>query len=178
MTQVREIMERDVTAISPRAPVSDLIQMLDGRGISGVPVVDQQEKLVGVVSQTDVIRLMRQLSSLPDDLRWGLEGTPSGPGSVTTPEPQGEFFAYYVTRTGGFVDVRDQIRSLPTDLFEGYRVEDIMTPAPFVIEAEAPLEELARLLLDKEVHRALIVDGGKLVGLATTGDVLRAVARG
>jgi CBS domain-containing protein len=179
MTVVADIMVRDVVTIPPNAPIADLIQTLDERGITGVPVVDEREILVGVVSQRDVVRLAHQMEETPEARRWGLGVTgPTAESAYLDAAPEGEFFAYYVTPTGGFVDVRDRIRDLPPDAFEGYRVEDVMTSAPFTVESGTPLAQLARFLLDRKVHRALVVDAGKLVGIVTTSDILKAVAEG
>jgi CBS domain-containing protein len=179
MTLVKDIMERDVITIPPRAALWELVERLEESGISGVPVVDEQDTLVGVVSSRDVLRLARELNQVPEAMRWGLgvAAPPREGGFVSTPEG-GEFFAYYVTPEGSYVDVRDQIRELPKDVFEGYRVEDIMTPAPFTIGQEATMGELARLLRDQKVHRALVVDSNTLVGIVTTMDLLDVLAEG
>jgi CBS domain-containing protein len=179
MAVVKDFMQRDVVTIPPDAPISDLIRVLDRTGITGAPVVDEQDALVGVVSIRDVLRLARELSEAPEAMRWSL-GT-SGPVKETSfldaPE-EGEFFAYYVTPGGGFVDVRSRIRELPSDLFDGYRVEDVMTREPVTIGMDASLAELSRLLLDRKLHRALVVEGKQLVGIVTTTDVLRHLAEG
>ncbi len=178
MATVREIMQTDVITIAPRASIGDLVSLLDRHGITGVPVVDETETLVGVVSMTDVLRLAREMADVPEAARWGL-----GAAAGATPEAlaghpplEGEFFAYYVTPTGGYVDVSDRIRTLPDDLFEGYRVEDIMTSAPYTVEPDAAVSKLAARLLDWKVHRALVADSGQLRGIVTTTDILRVLA--
>lgn len=179
MSVVADIMEWDVVTIPPDASVSDLIQVLEESGVSGVPVVDEREVLVGIVSQRDIVRLARELERVPEAMRWtfGLSGKASEANYVEGPA-EAEFFAYYVTPTGGFVDVRDQLRELPADVFDGYRVEDIMTSTPFTVDRGTAIAGLARLLLDRKVHRALVVDGAKLVGIVTTSDILKKVAEG
>jgi CBS domain-containing protein len=176
---VRDIMEKDVITIPPSSPVSDLIQRLEASGITGVPVVDEQETLVGVVTSRDVVRLAREMGKVPEAARWGLGMRGPHPEGAFVDSPlEGEFFAYYVTPAGGFVDMRDHIRELPGNAFEGYRVEDIMTAAPVTLGPEATLAEAARLLRDKNVRRALVVSSGKLVGIVTATDILNAVAKG
>jgi len=178
-TIVEDIMERDVITIPPSAPVSDLIKRLETSGITGVPVVDEQERLVGVVTSRDVVRLAREMGTVPEATRWGLGLRGPHPEAAFVDSPlEGEFFAYYVTPTGGFVDMRDHIRDLPGDAFEGYKVEDIMTPVPVEIGPEATLAEAARLLRDNDVRRALVVSRGQLVGIVTATDILNAVAQG
>ncbi|HSL72481.1 MAG TPA: CBS domain-containing protein, partial [Longimicrobiales bacterium] len=56
-----------------------------------------------------------------------------------------------------------------------YTVEDIMTPAAFTVDSDTSVSELARFLLDRRIHRALVVDDGRLEGIVTSFDVLRAV---
>jgi CBS domain-containing protein len=178
MPRVEDIMQRDVITVPPNAPIADLIQTLQECGISGAPVVDEQEILVGVVSFRDVLRLAWDMEKSPEAMRWGLNipGPPRESGFIDSPE-EGEFYAYYVTPGGGFVDVRDRIREAPSEVFGGYKVEDLMTPTPFTIGPDAPLAELARLLRDRKVHRALVTREGKLVGIVTTTDLLDVVAR-
>jgi CBS domain-containing protein len=178
MTLVRDIMERDLLTVPPNASVASLLKTLEECRITGVPVVDEQEILVGVVTSRDVLRLAKDLGAVPEALRWGLSvAAPPRESACLDVPVEGEFFAYYVTPTGGFVDVRDSIRELPKDVFDGYRVEDIMTRESITIHPDAPLAELAHLLRDQKIHRALVTHSGKLVGIATTSDVLKAVAQ-
>lgn len=59
------------------------------------------------------------------------------------------------------------------------RVQDAMTPAIWAVHPDAPAIEAVELMLEKHIHRVLVVRGpGKLEGIVSTTDVLRAVARG
>src|SRR5660397_275617 len=53
--KVRDIMQVEVVTIGPEASVRELSVLLGEKGVSGVPVVDGQGKVVGVVSEGDVI---------------------------------------------------------------------------------------------------------------------------
>lgn len=175
MARVRDIMARDVVTVGPKTSVSELIRTLDAKGIHGVPVVEEEDVLAGVVSIRDVLRLAGELGQVPEAARWGLGM--SG-GSVLQAPVRGDFHAYYVTPSGEYVDVRDQVQEFPGDLFEGYRVEDIMTRSPVTIEPDASLSELARLLLERNIHRALVLEGDALQGVVTATDALKALAEG
>lgn len=176
MTRVRDIMKEDVVTAAPKSSVSELIRTLQEREIHGVPVVEDDGVLVGVVSIRDILRLAVELGEVPEAARWGLGLTSAGRGAVLQAPVKGEFHAYYVTPSGGYVDVGDRIQEFPGDLFEGYRVEDIMTRSPITIGPDAALPELARLLLDHNIHRALVLEEDKLVGIVTATDALEAVA--
>jgi CBS domain-containing protein len=179
MDRIREIMESDLITVPESTPVSELAALLDRAGITGAPVVDDEGVLLGIVTVRDVMRLAREATEVPEAARWGL-GTllkDEGVGSMDLPL-EGEFYAYYVTAGGGFVDLRDRIRQLPESVFDGYTVADIMTREPVTTPSSTRIRDLARLLVDRKIHRALVVDDGKLVGIVTSTDVLRAVAEG
>jgi CBS domain-containing protein len=182
MDQIREIMATDVVTVPPELPVAELSSLLDRAGITGAPVVDAEGSLVGVVTVRDVMRLVREVLEVPEAARWGIgvplpEGWEAGNVAPDIPADT-EFHAYFVTPGGGFVDVRDRIRQLPTTALEGYRVKDIMTRDPVTVPPRTGLDTLARLLVDQGIHRALVVEEGRLVGIVSATDLLRAVAEG
>ncbi|HTN11142.1 MAG TPA: CBS domain-containing protein [Acetobacteraceae bacterium] len=51
-----DVMTRDVVTVTPETPVAELVQVLLSHGISGVPVVDEERRVVGVVSEGDLLR--------------------------------------------------------------------------------------------------------------------------
>jgi CBS domain-containing protein len=54
-TTVREIMQRDIQTTSPDQPIVTIAQRLIDAGLTGMPVVDTSGKLVGVVTEYDII---------------------------------------------------------------------------------------------------------------------------
>jgi len=180
MIRVRDILESKVLTVTPDTPVRDLVRLLSDHEVTGVPVVDGKKGVVGVVSISDILRLARDLDDVPEALRWGkgsFSPSATGPGPAGEGNGEkGEFFAYYVSPTGVFVDLRERMAGAEAEVFAGYRVEDIMTPAPVTISPDASLKELAALLRSRKVHRVVVEEGGKLVGIVTTTDLLKAVA--
>jgi CBS domain-containing protein len=59
--KVKEIMTRDVLTVTKDLSIRRLIKLLDKNKITGAPVVDEQGKLIGVVSSKDVIRAIDHL---------------------------------------------------------------------------------------------------------------------
>jgi CBS domain-containing protein len=177
MDRIRDIMQTDLITVPPEMAVGELASVLDRAGITGAPVVDAAGKLLGIVTVRDVMRLARELSEVPEAARWGL-GVPlavDATGQIDLPA-EGEFFAYFVTPGGGFIDLRDRIRELPEGALGGYEVRDLMSTDPVSVPPGLKVAELARVLVDQKIHRALVVDQGKLVGIVTATDVLRSVA--
>ncbi|MFI7117444.1 CBS domain-containing protein [Amycolatopsis sp. NPDC049868] len=61
-TAVRDVMTREVYSVRKGTPIADIAEILSGRGISAVPVVDDDRDVVGVVSEADL--LLRQIESI------------------------------------------------------------------------------------------------------------------
>jgi CBS domain-containing protein len=56
--------------------------------------------------------------------------------------------------------------------------KDVMTPVPCVAEESASIADLAALMVRREVHRVVICRGRKVIGIVSSMDILRAIARG
>lgn len=65
-----------------------------------------------------------------------------------------------------------------TTLLESTLAKDIMTPHPLTIDPDADVREAAREMLYAEVHRLFVVQHGRLIGVISTSDIVRAVATG
>lgn len=163
--RVAELMTRDVVTIGPEASASELARELSAHGISGVPVVDEADRVLGVASASDLLRM----ALLHDEVGVGdpalYEPTAEGadPGSA----------AYFA---GGDAEVMRVLSATPATLLGTYTVEDVMTPATFSIAPDATVRELARFLARGRIHRVLVLEEGRLAGLVTASDVVRAVA--
>jgi CBS domain-containing protein len=57
-------------------------------------------------------------------------------------------------------------------------VRDVMTPTPLTISPEADIREAARRMLDADVHRLIVTQGDRMLGIISTTDIMRAVATG
>jgi CBS domain-containing protein len=65
-----------------------------------------------------------------------------------------------------------------TNLFDRTTVRDIMSPNPRVIEPDSDVQEAARHMLDTEVRRLFVQDGGRLVGVISQTDIAHALGSG
>jgi CBS-domain-containing membrane protein len=148
MLTARDIMTREVVTIGPEASVEDLAKLLESRRISGVPVLDAQGILVGVVTQSDLVQRSRDLDLPPAlnilDLHLFLE-TPS----------------HFQKRLEKLL---------------GNKVKDVMTADPVTVAPETSVNEIARLMSAKGVHTLPVLDAGKLVGIVGKLDLIRGLA--
>ena len=165
MWKVRDIMRRDVVRIRPDASVRELILLLAQEQISGVPVVDQSGEIIGVVSTTDILQLAAQNIDAPTRKPWNHHGYLDEESATSVRQDEAPF---------QFEEPDPLALGVP-ELAE-YRVEDIMTPAAFTVDLDTSVAQLSRFMLQGRIHRALVVERGRLEGIVTAYDVLRAAA--
>ena len=130
--------------------VGELAQFLVSNGISGAPVVDQRERLVGVVSVTDIARH----ASMGEDERDLRDRH------------------HYYTDALDFAlddDVFNEFEETDEDVT---RVRDIMTPSVFDVDANASIRAVSLAMVNNRIHRVLVSDQGRVVGLISALDIL------
>lgn len=180
MLTVRHIMREHVVTVSPETSVRELSRLLADEEISGAPVVDGNGSLLGVVSSTDVVRLAAddasvRLSSLP--LR-SKSTAPVDPVDPDDPEgPEVDPFGFFLPEDSPYGN-EELLNQFAESELDSVTVADIMTPVTFSVEPSATLRELAQFLVRGRIHRAVVVEGERLRGIVTSGDVLQAVAEG
>jgi len=64
----REIMTRNVYTISPEASVQEVAQLLSRKSISGVPVIDKGGKIIGIVTEADIIGKVNRVGMCVADI--------------------------------------------------------------------------------------------------------------
>ena len=158
MKTVQEIMHSDVVTVRTDTTLHDLARIFSDHDISGAPVVDNENNVVGVVSTTDVIRFVAE--EIDVNVRAGAGSLVATDDWVATGEAE-----------GGLSRIHEFLGS---DL-DDYVVENIMTTANFHVSPDTSVPELAEFLLKGRIHRALVMEDGRLEGIVTTVDVLRTV---
>jgi CBS domain-containing protein len=146
----RDIMTGDVATVSPEASVRELAELLARTGVSGVPVVDDAGRLVGIVTEGDVI--------LQDaDLH----------------------FPHYVQILESFIYL-ESVRKFEERFRKafGAKVADVMSTEVIWVAPETPVGDVATLMADKNINRVPVVEGDRVVGIITRGDIVRSIAEG
>lgn len=143
----KDIMRKSLISANPHMTIREVAKLFIDSEISGAPVIDSDGKLLGVISQTDLIRHERE-----------------APEKSSVPR-------YYRNDDAAALSSRGFHIEDP----EFSRVENMMTPAVLSADESTSVEDLARRMLDNHIHRILITHGGKLCGIVTSMDMLRAL---
>ncbi|HEY9908420.1 MAG TPA: CBS domain-containing protein [Thermosynechococcaceae cyanobacterium] len=146
---VADVMTRDPIAVQPETPLTDVIKILAERHISGLPVVDETGKLVGVISETD--------------LMWREGGVEPPPYIMLLDS------VIYLENPGRYE--RELHKAL------GQTVGEVMSSSPITIAPDQPLQEAAHLMSERKIHRLPVLDAaGQVIGILTRGDIVRTMA--
>ena len=144
MLKAKDIMTRELITVSPRTEITLAAKLLIEKGINGVPVVDEG-KLLGILCQSDLIVQQKKIP-IPSVFTL-LDGLIS---LKTTKYMEKEFQKIAATT-----------------------VDKVLTPNPVTIHPETSIEDIASLMVDRNIHTLPVVDEGTLVGIVGKEDILR-----
>lgn len=147
--RARDLMTRDVAVVHPETPLRRVVQIMAERHISGLPVVDQDGKLLGMITEGDLVRWHegfpdREASWL-DMLGQGFELAPAFVAAL-----RAEHHSVHAAMRAGTVT------TVPEDM---------------------PAREIASLMHAQDIKRVPVVRDGRLVGIVARSDLVRALAR-
>ena len=146
----RDIMTADPITVPSTMTVTEAARMMVERGIGAMPVVDDG-KLTGLVTEGDLIMKDVKLE-----------------------------FPTYIHLLDGFIMYPPSTARFEHELKKAVAatVGDVMTAEPHTTQADASVEDVATLLVERDVSRLPVLDGDELVGIVTKSDVLRAIVEG
>jgi CBS domain-containing protein len=152
---VRDAMNRDVVVFSPKDTLDFALKTFARKGVSGAPVVSA-DKLVGMISEYDIIKAV------------DIHATKSKLASVP--------HLLAVIAGAKNKDRSDELRK-SVRAASDMKIGEFMTRDPISISKDADILEAARLIDVHKVNRLPVTEKGKLLGIVTRSDIIRAVAR-
>jgi CBS domain-containing protein len=161
--QVCDAMRSDVLSVVPEMTARELIHVLLENSISGAPVVNSLGKIVGVVSDTDVLRLAARETAAPAPTTGWTSAGAAQPGVEAQPMPQA-VLTVKVPAPGAGCESEAAL--------DAFQVRDIMTPVALSVRPTEPLGAAVRMMRQGRIHRLLVMEDGILHGIVTPDDVL------
>jgi len=150
MKSAAEIMDPEVPAVSPDADARNAIELLARTDKGAIPVVDEGRRVVGIVSESDLV-----LGDEEADLH----------------------LPHYLNIMGGIVFV-GSMKGFDKRLEKAFatKVSELMSADPVVVRSDDDAETVARTIAEKHHNHLPVVDGdGRLAGMVTRADALAAL---
>jgi CBS domain-containing protein len=147
--KAKEIMSANVITIGRETTIEEIAHILTEKNISGVPVVDKENKVIGMVTQKDLL--------------------------YKDVEPH---FPPVVEILGGLIFLKgvkhynEELKKLVAT-----KAEDIMTVKVVSVDENAEVERVAELMVEKDVNRIPVLKDGKLVGIIGRSDIVKYIAK-
>ncbi|MDX2142320.1 MAG: CBS domain-containing protein [Rhodospirillaceae bacterium] len=140
------VMNRNVVTITPETSIRAAARVMATNRISGLPVVDDEGRLLGIVSEID---LLRSRTATAERESWWLDMLAEG-------EKMAPEYIEYV-RSGNEM------------------VRTVMRPDVTSITEDTPLSEVAQMIVEKGIKRLPVVTNGRIVGIVSRADLVRAL---
>lgn len=138
-------MTTEVITIGPEADITEAAKILLAKGVNGLPVVDDAGHLVGILCQSDLVRMQKNL-----------------------PIPS------LFTLLDGFVPLSSSaLLEAEVKRIAASKVSDAMSTKVVTIAPDMTIDEIAALMVDKKFHTLPVTDKGKLLGIVGKKDVIK-----
>lgn len=148
MKNASDIMTKEVITVSLETTVQELAQLFATHGISGAPVIDPDGRVLGVVTESDLIDQNKKVH-IP-----------------TVVSILDSFF---------FLENPDKMEQEMRKI-AGSTVADIYTSPARTVSGSTPIDEIATIMAEKGIHTLPVVEDGKLCGIIGKKDIIRSIA--
>ena len=148
MKTAEEIMTRKVVTVNKNSTIKELSKLFIENRFNGIPVTDDDDNLIGIVTQGDLIEQNKNLH-IPTVIALF--------DAVLFLESEKKF--------------ESDVKKLT-----GTTVEDIYHKDAISVSPNANINEITTLMAEKDIHTLPVLDGNKLVGIIGKRDVIRAMA--
>ena len=148
MIEAKDIMTSDPVVVAQEWDISKATTIMIEKGFNGLPVVDDNGRLVGIICQSDIIAQQKKL-------------------------PLPSFFTFL----DGLISLRS-MKTLEKEAqkIAATTVGHAMTADPICVSPDTGIETVAALMVDNNFHTLPVVEAGKLVGVVGKEDVLKTMA--
>lgn len=145
MKQAKDIMTTEAITAASSMPVKELAKLLFAHRIGGVPVHDENKKIIGIVTESDLIDQNKKVH-------------------IPT----------VISFLDGFLFLESPGK-MENDLkkMAGITAGDICSKKLVSVTPETPIDEIATLMAEKQVHTLPVMDGEQLVGVIGKTDIIR-----
>ena len=147
----KDIMTQAIYTVSPDMHLIDMDKALYEQKISGAPVVENGI-LVGIISRTDISHKLSDAVEIK-------------PGQTT--------FYWEMDGSTTAITVNESCSENIVKKMQKSSVADVMTKQVISVESTDSVKTVAALMVEHKIHRVLIVDDNKLVGLVSSLDIAR-----
>ncbi len=145
MLTAGDIMSTQVITVKKETTLKELARLFYENHINGVPVVDDDERLIGIICESDLVRKNRKLH---------------------IPTVVAVFDAVFYLESSKKMEKEISRISATT-------VEDLFVKEVITVDEKTPVDEIATIMTEKEAYTLPVMEGDRIVGIIGKGDLIR-----
>ncbi|OPL10425.1 MAG: hypothetical protein AVO34_03550 [Firmicutes bacterium ML8_F2] len=149
MSTAKDIMNKPAISVTEDHTLREVLEILAEQRFSGMPVVNAEGKVVGIISDTDIIRYSQQLNVVP------------------------------LSNLSGWISPYAEISDMASmkkgfELLHETKVSEVMTRKVYSVQEDTSTSKIAQLMSRRNINRVPVIDSaGKLVGIVTRSDLIQ-----
>jgi CBS domain-containing protein len=179
MLTLRDLMTPKPKTLAPEMTLREAIEELSHWGVSGAPVV-AGDRLLGVLSSGDILDFESSNPGVPahrpDHQEWGEIGSADLLSEDVSDPPAAYFQDLWADSGADVVERIGEGKSPEWDFLSEHIVGEVMTRKVHAFPPETGAAQAARLMVERKIHRLLVIENETLAGIVSTMDFVRAVA--
>jgi len=149
MLTASDIMTTEVITVRKETTLKELARLFYENHINGVPVVDDNDRLIGIICESDLVRKNRKLH---------------------IPTVVAVFDAVFYLESSKKME--KEFSMISATKVEGLYVKEVIT-----VDERTPLDEIATIMTEKKAYTLPVMDGERIVGIIGKGDLIRTLVQ-
>ena len=145
MLNASDIMTTEVITVKKETSLKELAEILYKNRINGVPVVDDEGLLIGIICESDLVRKDKKLH---------------------IPTVVALFDVVFYLESSK--NIEKEIKQI-----NATTVEELFTRKVVTVDEKTPIDEIATIMTQKKIYTIPVMDGNRMVGIIGKGDVIR-----
>ncbi len=147
--KVKDVMETDVITVKPDTSVRDVASLMSQHQLSALPVVDDEGRIIGIVSEKDLIYRLASPHLPP-----------------------------HIELLGGIIFLENPFEmKKEIEKMTAVSAKEIMTHQVLTVSPDTDVGEVATLMVEKDINGLPVVEEGKIIGIVTRHDLLLALSK-
>ncbi len=153
--KIRDIMTKDVVIAHPDDTIKKVIKELAEHDISGLPVIDDKNKVIGIISEKDILKALKTESR-----------------TLSMIFPSSHALGMDFEESVNYRELKDALKEL-----HNLKIEKIMNKNVITVSEDITGAEVANIMVKNNINRIPVVKNDKLVGIVTRGDIIRGLSK-
>ena len=152
---IEKIMTKKVITAKPGDLIKDIVHRLAEYEISGLPVVDTSNKVIGMISEKDILKALKTESR-----------------TLSMVFPSSHALGMTFEESVDYRELKEAMKEM-----QNSPIEKIMNKNVITVKVNTTIAEVASIMIQNNVNRLPVVKDNKLIGIITRGDIILGLSK-